>query len=208
MKVSANFLKGLSKEKYLSYIRSLPNIHEEKVQTYATVILTFLAISFFGIFAISPTLSTIAVLRKTVEDSKFLDFQLQSKITNMTKLQSSFSSISPQLPVLYSAIPQSPQVGKLSGQIRTLAQDSGVTLDQLQVQSTEIASSGKPKSVLKPIMINIGVKGDFESFKKFYDSLTDFDRLLTVSSMSVVVPTELDTSKYRLTILVETYYRP
>ena len=56
--------------------------------------------------------------------------------------------------------------------------------------------------------MNIGVKGDFESFKKFYDSLTDFDRLLTVSSMSVVVPTELNTSKYRLTIVIETYYRP
>lgn len=208
MKISTNFLKSLSKEKYLAYIRSLPNFHEEKIQSYTTVILTFLAICFFGIFAISPTLGTIAELRKTLEDSKFLDLQLQTKITSMTQLQSSYSNLSAQLPILYQAIPQSPQVGKLGGQIRTLAQDAHVTLDELQVQSVEIADAGKPKSLLKPIALNIGAKGDFQSFQTFYKSLINFDRILTISSLSVVVPTELGTSKYRLTIQADAYYRP
>lgn len=208
MKVNTNFLRTLSKEKYLAYIHALPNFHEEKVQTYLTLILTLVAISFFGLFAISPTLSTIFQLRKSLEDSKYLNSQLETKISNMTTLQGEYSSLSSDLPVLYAAIPQTPDVGKVSGQIRALAQDKNITLDELQIQSTEIASPGKARSVLQPIKLHIGVRGTLENIRSFYSALIAFDRLLTISSLTVVIPSKADASIYRLTVEGQIYFKP
>ncbi|HVZ59110.1 MAG TPA: type 4a pilus biogenesis protein PilO [Patescibacteria group bacterium] len=209
MKANLTFLHNLPKEKYLTYLRALPNFHEEKIQSYAAVILTLLAISFFGIFAISPTINTIVGLRKTLADSTFVVTELDTKISNLTRLQNSYNNtLSPQLPYLYNAVPQTSEVGKLSGQIRTLATNSSVILDQLQIQSTQIASSAQAQNTLEPISLNIGVRGNIQSFTKFYNSLVDFDRIVTISSLSLSVPTELDTLNYRLSIQAQAYYRP
>lgn len=208
MKINTTSLRNLSKEKYLAYIHALPNFREEKIQTYAMLILTLFAISFFGIFAVSPTLSTIGELRKKLEDSSFVNDQLQTKIANMTKLQQEFNSLSPELPILYAAIPQAPDAGKLSGQIRSLATQHKVTLDELQIQSAEIATPGKPRSILQPMKLHIGVQGTLEDIRSFYDSLVDFDRVVTLTTLTVVVPSRANASNYRLTVEGQAYFKP
>lgn len=208
MKINVEFLHNLSKERYLSYIRAVADIHQEKVQTYATLILTLVACIFFGTFAIGPTLSTIAQLQKNLEESKFLEFQLQTKIANMTKLQDAYPTISPQLPLLYAAIPKSPEAVKLSGQLRALAVKESVLLSQLQVQDLELAAEEKRGSALQSIAVTIAVQGNLRDLKSFYDSLIAFDRLFTISSMTMLRPSESNSSVYRLIIQGKAYFRP
>lgn len=208
MKIDTTLLHNFSKEKYLSYIRSLSAAHHEKIQTYATLILTLIAISFFGIFAITPTLSTIFQLRKSLDDSKYIDTQLQTKITHLSKLQESYASISQEFPLIYAAIPQTPSTTKLIGQIRQVASDTGVSLRDVSIQSIYVARSEAAKSVLQPFIINLSARGNDENLQKFATLLTDFDRILTISFITLTVPQEKDVTYHQLTLQLTAYYRP
>lgn len=208
MKIDTTLLHNFSKEKYLAYIRSLSSAHEKEIKTYATLILTLVAVSFFGIFAITPTLSTIFQLRKNLNDSKFLDTQLQTKITNLSKLQESYQSVGQDLPVIYAAIPQTPTTTKLTGQIRQLALDAGVNLFDISTQSVYIAKSGSAKSVLQPFIINLTARGDEEDLQKFAGMLINFDRIVTINFLTITLPQEKKAAYHQLTVQLTAYYRP
>lgn len=208
MKLTPELLHTLSKERYMKYIRSLPNFREEKVQTYATLILTILACMFFGIFAISPTLSTISELKKTLEDNKYLDQQLQKKIANMTLLDQAYLTISPQLPTLYSAVPKTADLTKLTGELRAVALKNNVTLAQLQTQSVELAAHKKEASTLREIPIIISVQGKLSDMQAFYADIVSIERIITIGSLTLTVPADQASGALKLIIQASAYYRP
>ena len=82
MKLPRHYFTDLSAAKYREYLKLLPNIQNEKTKAITMLIFTFVAMSFLGIFAINPTLSTIVELNKQLEESKFVHEQLQTKINN------------------------------------------------------------------------------------------------------------------------------
>ncbi|MBI5044913.1 MAG: type 4a pilus biogenesis protein PilO [Candidatus Levybacteria bacterium] len=208
MKITPELLSKLSKERYLKYIRSLPNIHEEKVQTYATLILTITACMFFGIFAISPTLSTISELKKTLEDNKYLDKQLQTKIANMTLLDQAYQPLSSQLPILYKAVPTSAELTKLAGQLRTIASTNNVTLTQLQTQSVELATHKKMSSTLQEIPIALTIQGKLSDMESFYEDIVNIERIITITSLTLTVPADQKSGELKLIIQASAYYQP
>ena len=73
----SNFFTKIKKEKYLGF---LPDLKKEKTQKYSSIIFSLVSLSFFGIFAINPTLSTIAKLKKELSDTKFVEEQLRKNI--------------------------------------------------------------------------------------------------------------------------------
>lgn len=208
MKIDTTILHNFSKDKYLAYIRSLSSARREKIHTYGSLILTLTAILFFGIFAITPTLSTIFELRKSLEDSKYLDTQLQIKINHLTKLQDSYPTVSKDLPIIYAGIPQTPATTKLTGQIRQLATDSHVTLRSINTQSVYIAKAQETKKTLTPFIINITARGSNEDLLKFAALLTGFERILRVNFITVTAPLEKNVTYHQLAIQLTAYFRP
>ncbi|CAN5129221.1 hypothetical protein BH09PAT1_BH09PAT1_7950 [soil metagenome] len=207
MKVNAAFLQSLSKEKYLAYIHALPNFKEEKIQSYATLILTLLAICIFGIFAIAPTLSTIFQLRKTLADNTFLSQQLQTKISNMSSLQQEYANLSAQLPIIYAAVPQTPEAGNIAGKIRALASKSNLDLQQLRVTSIEVASNKKIPSALTPIFISLSLQGNPSDFDLFTKDLITLDRVITIDSINFSKFKTQQGFTNQLTLQAHAYYR-
>lgn len=208
MKINTNVLHNFPKDKYLAYIRSLPNFREEKFQSYATIILTLIAICLFGIFAIAPTLGTISQLKKTLSDDKFLADSLQTKITNMSQLQDQYNTLSPQLPILYAAIPKTPSTSVLSGKIRTLAANSRLTVLQLNISGVEVASSKKTASVLTPIGIVGTFQGNQDDFEAFTKNLVGIDRMITLDGVGTSRIKTQEGIIYQLNIRATAYYRP
>jgi len=208
MKINTNVLHNFPKDKYLAYIHSLPSFKEEKVQSFATVILTLIAICLFGFFAIAPTLGTISQLKKTLNDDKFLADSLQTKITNMSQLQDQYNTLSSQLPTLYAAIPKTPNTSVLSGKIRTLAANSRLTILQLNISGVEVASSKKPISVLTPIGIVATFQGSQEDFETFTKKLVNIDRIITLDGVGTSRIKTQEGIVYQLNIRATAYYRP
>ncbi len=206
MKLNRLFFQEFAKQKYLAYIRSFPQFKRDQAETYFMVILMVLTISFFGIFAIMPTLSTIAELKKTLEDSTFLNDQLKTKISNMSSLQEEYNLLAPNLPLLFAAIPQDIQATTLLGQIQKIAQDENITLTKLEIQEIpEIID--KNDQGLKSFKIMIGASAtQFAQLHTFYMALTNFQRILTFNS--IIITKNPETESLLLSIDASVYFMP
>ncbi|GIW61251.1 MAG: hypothetical protein KatS3mg089_0103 [Patescibacteria group bacterium] len=205
MKINKQLFQELSKKRYLSYIRSLPDIKNEKTQMYIILILTFFAFSFFGIFAITPTLSTIAQLQKSLEDRKFIHTQLETKIKNMTLLQQEYNLLNPQLPLIFAAIPQNPEVVKLVGQIQTLFSNAGISTSSINLQQIDLLKRN-PGAKLESFNFVIVVEGTYDQLQRFYNDLIAFDRIILVKDITIIRLQE-GSSTLKMTINAQAYYK-
>jgi Tfp pilus assembly protein PilO len=207
MKLPANYFENLSNSKYRQYLKLLPDIRKENTRLATTLILTFVALSFFGIFAINPTLTTIIELQKQLEDSEFTHQQLTTKITNLSTLQQKYTNLNADLQVLENAIPKEAAATKLTGQIHTLAADSKLTIRNLRVAEVTL-TSGKTSNTPKGLsyVFNVEASGTYEQMLFFADTLTKFSRIVTVEAISVGRDTR--TQDLVLNIRGRQYFKP
>ena len=117
MKLPKSYFENLSATKYREYLKLLPNMQQETARSFVTLILTFAALTFFGIFAINPTLTTIADLKKQLADDTDVDLQLKTKINNLSSLQQQYNQLGSNLTNILSAVPQNADAPFLSAQI-------------------------------------------------------------------------------------------
>lgn len=83
---------------------------KQKIITYLYVIFSLAAVTFFGLFAIQPTLATISELHREKDDAEFTLQQLKTKNQSLQRLSGEYQQIEPDIDKLYEAIPTSPKV--------------------------------------------------------------------------------------------------
>ena|SRR6185437_3734135 len=191
MNLPKNYFENLSATKYREYLKLLPNMQQETTRNFVTLALTFAALSFFGIFAINPTLSTIFDLRKELADDVSVNQQLQTKINNLSSLQQQYSQLGSSLTNIYSAVPQDPQAPLLSAQIATLSQKHNITLTSYRVSEVEIASTPKNPN-MQSFSFTLQAQGSYNDMLSFSTELTQLTRLITVESIEIGKDTKSD----------------
>lgn len=152
MKLPKNYFNNLSASKYREYLKLLPNIQQENTRIITTLILTFFAMSFFGIFAINPTLSTIITLRKQLADSELVHEKLKAKIAALSTLHQQYATLQADLPTVMEAIPQYPDPPALAAQVLGLAKQRNIkilsmTTSEVQLKNT---NANVPKQTAPP----------------------------------------------------------
>lgn len=175
-------LESFQKNKYLEL---LPDFKEEKAQKFTTLVLTLVALSFFGIFAINPTITTIAKLRKELADNKLIDQQLQKKINDLYILQQKYASLQNDLPVIYSAIPKKPEVPLLVAQIQAVAKNSNVSITGIQVSQIELTKQDPTEKDYSSYAFSFSTQGTFEDLSKFISSLGSMQRIISIDNVSI-----------------------
>lgn len=179
---SSSLFKNLQKNKYFEM---MPDFKEEKMQKFTTLVFTIIALSFFGLFAISPTLSTIANLNKQLADDKFVDMQLQTKINSLYALQQNYAAIQPDMPYVLSSFPKNPQAPTLVGQIQSLAKDSGIIITIFQTYEVQIPDPSTPKKNYYAFNFSIAANGTYDSVIKFVDSVVKMQRIISINTLSI-----------------------
>ena len=180
-------IKDFTKERYLSLVRAHPKLGEEKTQIYLMLILTFLSLSFLGIFAINPTLTTIVELNRKLEDSKFVNEALKTKTANLSSLTTQYQALNNTWPIVNAAVPSNPQVTVLIGQLKTLAQDNNVQLVDLQSYEVELANSltkENPFPKQASYVLSMTAEGTDQSLLAFTKAVSNFNRVLTVEEIN------------------------
>ncbi|MDO8460813.1 MAG: type 4a pilus biogenesis protein PilO [bacterium] len=180
MKIQKDLLKNFSTGKYL---KNLPNFQEEKTRSITTLVLTLVALSAFGLFAISPTLSTIAQLQKQLDDNRLVYEKLEQKIANLELLQRQYNLIEKDVPLVLAAVPQTPNTSRLVGQLQAISLSSAVKITKIQVFQVELSQSKAPDN--PSFIFSIGVDGPSENVSKFLLSLSDFDRIVAIDILSI-----------------------
>jgi len=192
MRLPNSYFQNLSSLRYREYLKLLPDMKKENTRIITTLILTFTAMSFFGIFAINPTLSTIINLKKQLSDSVLVNDKLTTKINNLSMLQQQLNVISPDLPIVFDAIPQNANAPSLLGQIISLSDDK-------KVQIVSAILSGAQLTGVKDVQegtsytFNLQAKGQYDDLINFTKSLTQINRIISIESISINKDPELNT---------------
>lgn len=171
---------GFKKSKIANYFYLLRN---EKNRKYFIIGLTVSTSLFFLLLAINPTLSTIASLQKQLNDLKFTEQSLQTKIHNLDNLQARYQVLEPDLDVVANAIPSEPDSVELTGQIQQAAVSSNVTI--LSITLSEINFANSQINSTQNFPLTIVAQGSYVNVSRFLDKLFTMQRVLTFDQISI-----------------------
>lgn len=165
---------------------TLPYLNQERSQKFFGIVLTLLALSLFGFFAINPTISTILKLQKELSDSKFVYDQSEAKIKNLSLLRNQYADLQNDLPIIIDAIPFEPNVHLLFAQIQTIARESQITIKKLQNFEVEVLKNSKiPGKQYYSYSFSIAGNGTFPNISSFVSMLTAMQRIIDIGVFSI-----------------------
>jgi len=170
------------KDMYL--VTLLPRLKEEKTRSFITIVTTLVAISCFGFFAINPTLNTIAQLNKQLADNKYVDQQLIDKEANLQTLQTNYTALQNDLPIVFSGVPSTNNSITLLGQVQAIAQKTNVSLEHMQTLPFELSSQPAPVTGFTSYAFSIDATGQSNAINDFILTFNSFDRLATIDGLS------------------------
>ncbi|OGH38194.1 MAG: hypothetical protein A3B44_00890 [Candidatus Levybacteria bacterium RIFCSPLOWO2_01_FULL_38_21] len=186
MKVSKYDISTVFKNiKNNKYYKLLPDFKEEKTRRLSSIVFSLLALSIFGLFAINPTLSTIARLKKELSDAKFVDQQLTEKIANLSSLQEKYNIIQNDIPIVLAAVPRRPQVPLLIGQLQSIVGKTEIEITRLQSLQVEAANFSKRGKKYSTFSFSISAKGTYENLINFISALSNMQRVISLDTLSI-----------------------
>lgn len=207
IRLPKNFFTNLSPIQYREYLKLLPKLTDEKTRTYTWLAFTLAALSFFGIFAINPTLSTITELKRKLADFQFVYQKYVVKRQNLSILQNAYGSLSGDLPLIANALPQKPEVTKLVGQMNTLLSRSHLQVISLKTMGVEITPDRQLSSKgASSFAFTLEAMGTYDDILSFIQSVVQANRLITVETVSI----SKDTKKNALVLNLRGrgYFKP
>jgi len=186
IRLPKNYFKNLTPKQYREYLKLLPSLNSERAQLYTMIAFTLAALSFFGIFAINPTLTTIAELKKKYADLEFVHQKLIKKSQDLSILLNKYRALDPDLPIVLNAIPKRPDVPRFMGQVNALLKESSLEVKALKTYGIEM-TEGRNTKLKKPIYFTFSVEalGTYENMMDFIKKISNIDRLVTIESVSI-----------------------
>jgi len=175
------------KSRYYTYIK--PIIRSKKVQEYGPLIFSLIMVSFFSIFALRPTLTTIASLQKAIETQNALYNQLSEKIETIRTAKNNYLAMDPiAREAIDSLIPNETALPELINDIRSLAAVYDASISGLQFETLDL--DGKPVNLVrqpaaKEIPFTINIRGEYITILQFLDSLNKIDRIISIDTITV-----------------------
>jgi type IV pilus assembly protein PilO len=183
--INKDIIKASGKEEYSKYLAFMPDLKQERTKKFTTIVLTLVASIILSLFAINPTISTIAGLQKQIDDNKSVSYKLQQKITDLSTLQQKYNNIQSDLTVITDAVPTSAQVPLLVAQIQTVAKNSNVKLDQFQTFSIDFSKENSISKNYSSFEFGLSVEGSYQQLTDFMDNLVNFQRIITLANISI-----------------------
>jgi len=170
-------------EKYISYFKK-ESEEKEKYIAYIYITLTLFTVSFFGIFAVNPTLSTVSNLKRQYDDNSAVEKALNTKIKALNALNTEYEEITPLLKLIYSAIPTSPEIPPLTRKIEKMAQNNNLNVLRFSVGQIEIFPADKKNAPLFSFSFNLSVEGNQDDITNFMSDIINFDRAVSITAIS------------------------
>jgi Tfp pilus assembly protein PilO len=190
-----------------AYKQFSPIVNSKKTASYFTITLSLLSLSFFGIFAIRPTIITATTLIKSVSDLKKLSIQYEEKIGNLVRGQSEYEQIRKQVPLIESALPADSQFSKLAKAVEKFALKENISFSQFQIDSVPI-SMLPPVNKLYSYGFSMSGYGEYSSISLFISHLINWKRLITINNIELSQEGSTQSGQLRLSLKGTAYYEP
>jgi Tfp pilus assembly protein PilO len=178
-------------------------------QVSLELFLSIVAVMFFAVFAIRPTLVTISDLIKEIDDKKALSEKMSQKIASLATIQTQYLSLGDRINVLDEAIPAKPKFEEALRIIERLASDRKLIINSIQVnevppaQEEDVPFSQKER---KNLPVSVSVTGDYNTIRNFTEDLKNYRRALIVDSIMFSVNEEKNQKKLSANITINIQY--
>ena len=203
-----------SYNKYNLYIKKTVSGFSTKDQAYLEIILSFVAVAFFGWFALQPTIKTITGLYQEIEAKKEIVSKLDQKIDSLIAADTVYNNARSQLEVLEEALPSEHQIAQYSAQVEQLAQESNITLKSFRFNSfpldkktkvtnkNQSAKDEKDKKTgsWKTLEFNLIATGEYDQHRKMIQSLFNLRRIVLIDKVSFRNVSDIEESGLEVTI--------
>lgn len=190
---------------YSRYYRKIgPVFKKPRVKAYTMLILSFFTMSFFGFFAIKPTLTTIFQLRKKIADSQSVNRTLEQKIIHLFQLKEEYEKLEKDLPLITAALPAEPQVYSLLKNLEDLAQATGATISGVRVNNVNLADNQSPSS--NKLSCSVILEGSYSACRQFLDRLLNTSRIYKTDRFEMRSGSKREASVLKLDLNLEAYF--
>lgn len=176
---------------YKRYFTTLSNTYGEKpvVRTSVELVLTLLTVSFFAVFAIRPTVLTVAQLFSDVrQQQQKIKKPLQEKVQNLKTAQDVATRESRSLSLLDQALPRGPKPDLLLRQIEGLATQYGVVIESLSIGKLALFGNVNPTKATgekySSFEVSFLVGGSYNGTHAFLKELEEIRRVVNITSIS------------------------
>lgn len=185
------------------YAKTLDKTTQQRFTAYIYIILSLFTVSFFGIFAIKPTLDTISNLNKQYADNMLVYEALKTKLASLQSLDNQHAVIQKDLDRVYLAIPKKNNIPYMTRQLEELAKTNNVLLTKLNFGTIELYPAKKPSPNLYSFAFTISVEGVEDNVNSFITSIISFDRIVAIER---IITGKLETTKFGATISGKSYF--
>ena len=187
--------------------RLAPVVKSPKAASYFTISLSLFSLSFFGLFAIRPTLITAVSLLKEVNDLRNLSQDFENKISNIISAQSEYEKIRNSITLVDKALPENSDLPKFARSMERMSIKNEITLNQLQIDSAPVSLSKNAGNLNNFNFIMIAV-GQYEKLNAFLDDVVNNIRIINISSLDFSPEGGTESGIMRMSIKGKVYYEP
>lgn len=180
-------MKGESNlySRYSTYVK--PLTRNPLVKTYGTKIFTLLVMSIFIFYAIKPTVETILVLQKKLDDSNLVLKQIKEKTSNLAKAQQNYENLDQIVKDKIEAyVPDNVGLKSVILELETTAKKYEASISALQIQplNLEIQKENAVGSISE-IEFTFNVEGEYQTLISILQDLKSSGRLISINNISL-----------------------
>lgn len=155
----------------------------QKIVGSLYIIMSLAALSFFGIFAIGPTVTTISQLQKQHSEGQTVLENLTRKNGALQQLAVQYASIESDASLILNAIPETPRIPELSRQLEMLANRNNLALTKLDFGIIELYPAKKAVSPIFSYNFTMSVEGSETNINKFIGEIISIERMISIERL-------------------------
>lgn len=171
--------------RYFTYIRPVTKL--PIVKTYGSFIFTLIVITIFIFYAIKPTIETILVLQKQLDDSNKVLKKVTLKANNLSLGKQNYENLDPDIKSkIESAIPDTVNLKTIIQSLEQTAKLHDASISALQIQPLVITTKTTDKlGTLTEIPFTFNTEGQYINLVSLLQDFKSSARLISIDSLSL-----------------------
>lgn len=174
--------------RYKSFFLNVSTQYKERadIKVYLEILLSLITITIFSVFALRPTLITIAQLIKEVETKKEALAEINSKIQKLSQAQIIYDQQRKNISLLNSAVPDKALPHVIARQIEALTSKNNVEILRVNLGEAQIlaaqdtnntSSTQNQISPKQEFEISLQTEVNIENYQNLLNLISDLEKL-------------------------------
>lgn len=171
--------------RYFTYIKPVTRI--PIIRTYGSTIFTLITIAIFILFAIKPTVETILVLQKKLENSNEVLQKVTQKSKDLTLAKQNYQNLDQSAKDrIARIIPDNVNLKSLLGDLEQIAKRNEASISAIQIQPLIVATKKTDTlGTLSEISFTFNVEGKYSQLTSLLQDIKSSSRLISIENLSL-----------------------